>query len=203
MTSLVCLSERRFRDSKLATIYTAVNRDIKRIILRVLEIPVHGMGAETLITPIIHILTEQTSPSPELVENALPKLIKLSPPVVKQVFNRLLGLHSRILAQRFQLAKKEALQVLDKLKIPIKADRETLIKIARTCLHRKLSIENGDILTDIVVDDILAINEAGKPIDLNMVEIMEMQHRTEADSRLVRGIVLNHGAHHPSMPKAL
>ncbi|CAF3844154.1 unnamed protein product [Rotaria sp. Silwood1] len=136
----------------LATIYTAVNRDIKRIILRVLEIP---------------------------------------------------GLHSRILAQRFQLAKKEALQVLDKLKIPIKADRETLIKIARTCLHRKLSIENGDILTDIVVDDILAINEAGKPIDLNMVEIMEMQHRTEADSRLVRGIVLNHGAHHPSMPKAL
>jgi len=36
-----------------------------------------------------------------------------------------------------------------------------------------------------------------------MVEIMEMQHRTEADSRLVRGIVLDHGGRHPSMPKAL
>lgn len=57
-------------------------------------------------------------------------------------------LHLRILAQRFQLGKKEALQVLDKLKISIKADRETLIKIARTCLRRKLSIENDDILTD-------------------------------------------------------
>ncbi|CAF4213746.1 unnamed protein product, partial [Rotaria sordida] len=56
------------------------------------------------------------------------------------------GLHPRILAQHFQLAKKEALQVLDKLKISIKVDRETLIKIARTCLRRKLSIENGDIL---------------------------------------------------------
>merc|ERR1711939_445482 len=30
-----------------------------------------------------------------------------------------------------------------------------------------------------------------------------MQHRTEADSRLVRGIVLDHGGRHPSMPKAL
>ncbi|CAF2847799.1 unnamed protein product [Rotaria sp. Silwood2] len=60
-------------------------------------------------------------------------------------------LHPHIFAQRFQLAKKEALQVLDKLKIPIKADRETLIKIARTCLRRKLSIENVDILTDVCI----------------------------------------------------
>ena len=36
-----------------------------------------------------------------------------------------------------------------------------------------------------------------------MVEIMEMQHRTEGDSRLVRGIVLDHGGRHPSMPKSL
>jgi chaperonin GroEL (HSP60 family) len=36
-----------------------------------------------------------------------------------------------------------------------------------------------------------------------MIEIMEMQHRTEADSRLVRGIVLDHGGRHPSMPKSL
>ncbi len=54
-----------------------------------------------------------------------------------------------------------------------------------------------------MVDAVLAINETGKPTDLNMVEIMEMQHRTEADSRLVRGIVLDHGGRHPSMPKAL
>jgi T-complex protein 1 subunit zeta len=53
------------------------------------------------------------------------------------------------------------------------------------------------------VDAVLALHETGKPTDLNMVEIMEMQHRTEADSRLVRGIVLDHGGRHPSMPKAL
>ena len=36
-----------------------------------------------------------------------------------------------------------------------------------------------------------------------MVEIMEMQHRTEADSRLVRGIVLDHGGRHTFIPEAL
>ncbi|CAF3784958.1 unnamed protein product, partial [Adineta steineri] len=93
----------------------------------------------------------------------------------------------------FELAKKEALQILDKCKIPINNDRETLVQIARTSLRTKLSIENADILTDVYfVDAILALNEPGKPTDLNMVEIIEMQHRTEGDSRLVRGVVLDH-----------
>ncbi|XP_075464882.1 symplekin isoform X2 [Ascaphus truei] len=77
-------------------------------------------GAETLVTRCLHILTDKVSPSPELVKRvrdlyqkrlpdvrflipvlngldkkeviqALPKLIKLNPIVVKEVFNRLLG----------------------------------------------------------------------------------------------------------------
>jgi len=34
-----------------------------------------------------------------------------------------------------------------------------------------------------------------------MVEIMEMQHKTELDTQLVRGLVLDHGSRHPDMPK--
>ncbi|GCC19433.1 hypothetical protein chiPu_0018379, partial [Chiloscyllium punctatum] len=77
-------------------------------------------GAETLVTRCLHILTDKVPPSPELVKRvrdlyhkrvpdvrflipvlnglekkevtqALPKLIKLNPIVVKEVFNRLLG----------------------------------------------------------------------------------------------------------------
>jgi T-complex protein 1 subunit zeta len=47
----------------------------------------------------------------------------------------------------------------------------------------------------------LAINQ--KELDLHMVEIMEMQHRTEADTSLIRGLVLDHGGRHPDMPKRL
>jgi T-complex protein 1 subunit zeta len=40
-----------------------------------------------------------------------------------------------------------------------------------------------------------------QPIDLHMIEIMKMQHRTASETQLVRGLVLDHGARHPDMPK--
>ena len=30
---------------------------------------------------------------------------------------------------------------------------------------------------------------------------MEMMHKTETDTKLVKGLVLDHGARHPDMPK--
>ena len=61
--------------TRLATVYTSTNADIKRTILRMLEVPVKGMGmdspelllfvencpkgAETLVTRVIHILTDK------------------------------------------------------------------------------------------------------------------------------------------------
>lgn len=41
------------------------------------------------------------------------------------------------------------------------------------------------------------------PIDLHMIEIMKMQHRTASETQLVRGLVMDHGARHPDMPKRL
>jgi T-complex protein 1 subunit zeta len=58
-------------------------------------------------------------------------------------------------------------------------------------------------MSDAVVDAILSIAQDGKPIDLHMVEIMEMQHRKASDSTFVNGIVLDHGARHPDMPRFL
>merc|ERR1712201_41489 len=36
-----------------------------------------------------------------------------------------------------------------------------------------------------------------------MVELMEMQHRPETDTSLIKGLVLDHGGRHPDMPKRL
>jgi T-complex protein 1 subunit zeta len=36
-----------------------------------------------------------------------------------------------------------------------------------------------------------------------MVEIMHMTHKLSTDTRLVRGLVLDHGGRHPNMPKRL
>ena len=45
--------------------------------------------------------------------------------------------------------------------------------------------------------------ESKEPVDLHMIEIMKMQHRTASETQLVRGLVLDHGARHPDMPKRL
>jgi T-complex protein 1 subunit zeta len=42
-----------------------------------------------------------------------------------------------------------------------------------------------------------------KPIDLHMIEIMHMVHKLATDTRLVKGMVLDHGARNPDMPKNL
>lgn len=82
-------------------------------------------------------------------------------------------------------------------------DRELLINVARAALRTKLQQELADSLTEIIVDSVLTIRREGTPIDLFMVEIMTMQHRTESETRLVKGLVLDHGARHPDMPKRL
>lgn len=56
-------------------------------------------------------------------------------------------------------------------------------------------------LVEIIVDSVNIIKIPEKPIDLFMVEIMHMSHKLASDCRLVRGLVLDHGARHADMPK--
>ena len=80
-------------------------------------------------------------------------------------------------------------------------DREMLIDVARTPLCTKVHAKLDDVLTEAVVDSVLAIKKQDQPIDLFMVEIMEMKHKSETDTSLIRGLVLDHGAWHPDMKK--
>ncbi|KAB0797876.1 hypothetical protein PPYR_08869 [Photinus pyralis] len=160
----------------LAKVYVQTNADIKRIILRLLEPPIRVMGmesaellklveecpkgSETLVTRVIHILTDKGHPSTQLVQrvrelyqtrvsdvrflipvlngltkqeiiSALPKLIKLNPVVVREVFNRLLGLHGESPITPTELLV--ALHLID----PSKADLKTTMKATSMCLNEK------------------------------------------------------------------
>uniref|UniRef100_A0A8C0CM19 T-complex protein 1 subunit zeta n=1 Tax=Balaenoptera musculus TaxID=9771 RepID=A0A8C0CM19_BALMU len=111
------------------------------------------------------------------------------------------GLHPRIITEGFEAAKEKVLQFLEQVKVSKEMDRETLIDVARTSLRTKVHAELADVLTEAVVDSILAIKKQDEPIDLFMVEIMEMKHKSETDTSLIRGLVLDHGARHPDMKK--
>ncbi|CCM03330.1 uncharacterized protein FIBRA_05458 [Fibroporia radiculosa] len=121
------------------------------------------------------------------------------------------GVHPTVIGQGFDLAKKEALAFLETFKRPSKLDRATLINVAYTSLATKVSSSLAKQLAADVVDAVLTIRppqpskespaQFRDPIDLHMVEIMKMQHRTASETQLIRGLVLDHGARHPDMPK--
>ncbi|CAH1956533.1 unnamed protein product [Acanthoscelides obtectus] len=113
------------------------------------------------------------------------------------------GLHPRILTEGFDKAREKALEVLEKIKIPVEINKETLTDVCSTSLRTKVHPKLADVLTDVCVDAILSIKQDDKPVDLFMVELMEMQHKTETDTQLVKGLVLDHGTRHPDMPKSL
>ncbi|XP_054723849.1 T-complex protein 1 subunit zeta-like, partial [Uloborus diversus] len=111
------------------------------------------------------------------------------------------GLHPRILNEGFELARDKALDILEDKKIICEMDREKLVNVANTSLRTKVNSKLADRLTEICVDAVLSIIRPGVPIDLHMVEIMEMKHKTDMDTSLIRGLVLDHGARHPDMMK--
>jgi T-complex protein 1 subunit zeta len=136
------------------------------------------------------------------------------------------GVHPRVIGEGFDIAKKEALKVsldvrvqrrranltfphvqfLETYKMTPELDRAMLVAVAHTSLATKLHAALATQLAADITDAVLAVrttDESGKfePIDLHMVEIMKMQHKTDTDTTLVRGLVLDHGARHPDMPK--
>ncbi|XP_026294194.1 symplekin [Frankliniella occidentalis] len=185
---------------ELTRVYAQTVADVKRIILRLLDAPVRGMGmdspellklveecpkgAETLVTRVIHILTDKTPPSAELVKrvrelyqsrvsdvrflipvlngltkreviDSLPRLIKLNPIVVKEVFNRLLGNHSDSSSHNSPLTPVEllvALHVID----PKKCELKTVIKATTLCFSEKQAYTQENLA--IVMQQLMEMN---------------------------------------------
>jgi len=116
------------------------------------------------------------------------------------------GLHPRLVAEGFDLARNETMSFLDNFKVPaenVLDDRERMLCIARTSLRTKLSAKMADKMSEAVVDAIKIVKKPDVPVDLHMVEIMHMKHKLSNETTLVRGLVMDHGSRHPDMPKRL
>jgi len=110
--------------------------------------------------------------------------------------------HPRVLADGFELARRRTVAFLDDYKIPLPSgDTEALRKVYRdvafssvcTKVHSKLAESLADIVTDAVLIADRSSKEKGL-LDLHMVEIMSMGSRSDMDTSLIRGLVLDHGS---------
>lgn len=102
------------------------------------------------------------------------------------------------------MARKESLIFLDQFKVVIKEEDKVLLRnVARTSLSTKIHAELANLLVDIVVEAVQIIRQPEKPIDLLMVEVMHMQHKLSTETKLIKGLVLDHGSRNPNMPTRL
>lgn len=166
----------------LCDIYVKTSPELKRTILRSIDVAIKKLGAdnvqilkiiedgvkgtETLITRIIYILTERTTASNELVRRVrdlyhtkvsdvrllipiinslskieiltmLPKVLRLNVVVVKEVFNRLLGLGAENEhTKNLPLMPSELLVALHTLD-PAKCELKFAVKATSMCLAEK------------------------------------------------------------------
>lgn len=112
------------------------------------------------------------------------------------------GVHPRALVDGFEKAKECALAFLDAYKV--QRGSADYYAVAQTALRTKISpVEFADQIARIVVDAVEVVRSdiVGSTIDLFMVEIMTMKHRMATETKLVRGLVLDHGTRHHDMPR--
>jgi T-complex protein 1 subunit zeta len=113
------------------------------------------------------------------------------------------GVHSRILVDGIEIGKKETLAFLERFQIKKEEiTKELLLEVARASLMTKVHPSIANPLTEIVVEAVNTIRRDDR-IDLHMIEIMHMQHKLNTETKLIRGLVLDHGARNENMPTRL
>eukprot|EP00656_Telonema_subtile_P017098 TRINITY_DN190_c0_g1_i2.p1 TRINITY_DN190_c0_g1~~TRINITY_DN190_c0_g1_i2.p1 ORF type:complete len:509 (-),score=127.04 TRINITY_DN190_c0_g1_i2:267-1793(-) len=162
----------------------------------------HLLSSMQIQHPTAQLISRAASAQDDVVGDGTSSTVVFIGELLKQAQRYLTeGVHPRLIADGFDVAKALALEFLDKFKITKDCqDRELLTSAARTSLRTKVSEELCGILTDIVVDAVLTIQQEGVAIDSHMVELQALKHRLGVDTRLVKGLVLDHGPRHPDMP---
>jgi T-complex protein 1 subunit zeta len=118
------------------------------------------------------------------------------------------GVHPRILVDGIESAKTETLRFLEEFKMAQEVTRELLVNVAQTSLNTKIHPDIANPLCEILVDAVKCISDprngvVQEHIDLHMIEIMHMQHKMSTESKLIRGLVLDHGGRHSDLPSSL
>jgi T-complex protein 1 subunit zeta len=112
------------------------------------------------------------------------------------------GVHPRVLTDGIDQAKFEVLKFLDGFKVEKEITRDLLIEVARTSLNTKIHPSLANPLTEYIVDAVKTVEKDGA-IDLHMIEIMHMQHKMSTESKLIKGLVLDHGGRQSDLPSRL
>lgn len=154
--------------------------------------------------PTAVMIARAASAQDEITGDGTTTVVLLVGELLKQAYRYIEeGVHPRVIVDGFEIAREQTLNYLNSfVHKPADIDRELLLQVARSSLSTKVNAELLQVLTPIVTDAVLQVQDKDS-IDLHMVEIMSMLHESPKDTKLVKGLVLDHGARHPDMPRQL
>jgi thermosome len=119
--------------------------------------------------------------------------------------------HPTIIVDGYRKAADKAVEFLDEISIKVKpGDKEALNNVAQTSMLTKLVAENSEDLAALVVDALLQVAEkttengtTNYKVDIDNVKVEKKPGGSTADTRLIRGIVLDKEVVHAGMPKRI
>jgi len=115
------------------------------------------------------------------------------------------NVHPTIIIDGYRKAAEKALEILEKIAIPVDLNsQDYLKKAAMTSMASKLVAEHKEYLADLAVKSILAVaeKEGGKyKADVDDVKVEKKPGESVKDTKLIQGIVLDKDVAHSGMPK--
>jgi len=115
------------------------------------------------------------------------------------------NVHPTIIIDGYKKASEKALEVLEKLAIPVDAEIEDYAKrAAMTSMASKLVAEHREYLADLAVKSILEVAEkqdGSYKVDIDDVKVEKKPGESVKETKLIQGIVLDKEVAHSGMPK--
>ncbi|HIH89316.1 TPA: thermosome subunit [Candidatus Bathyarchaeota archaeon] len=116
-------------------------------------------------------------------------------------------IHPSIVISGYAKAADKALEVLNKVAIPVDLkDRETLLKLASTSMRSKTVSSDRVHLSEVVVDAVMQIVEkrGGETIaDVDNIQIVKKEGKSLEETQMIKGIIVDKEVVHAGMPKKL
>src|SRR5687768_10414939 len=115
--------------------------------------------------------------------------------------------HPTIIVDGYRKSATKAIEVLNSIAQKIDPnDKEQLIRIARTSMQTKLISREADAVAQIVVNSVLQVSEknpdgSGFRVDLDDIKVEKKAGGSLADTKMIKGIVLDKEVVHGGMPK--
>lgn len=117
------------------------------------------------------------------------------------------GVHPTIIVDGYFKAVEKAIEYLNEIAIKVKpGDKETLRQVGETSMQTKLVASESRELASMIVDAMLQIadrSDSTYKIDIDDLKIEKKPGGSTADTRLIKGIILDKEVVHSGMPKRI